>query len=226
MARRPRVVLPGFAHHVTHRGNRKEAIFLDDQDRRFYLSKLAKYTREYDILLYGYALMTTHVHHVAVPATKDALSLCFHDLHGTYADHFNTKYGVTGHLFEERFYACALDEAHLWNAIRYVEQNAVRAKMVQAAEDYQWSSAQAHCGLKNDLLLAPDFPPPGVIMNWREWLATGLSELELEQLRSATLKGIPCASVALLRELEASLGIKMLPRKRGRPPSRRLHFAG
>ena len=217
MPRRPRVVLPGFAHHLTHRGNRKQPIFLDDQDRLFYLSKLAKYSGEYEILLYGYGLMTTHVHHIAVPPTKDSLSRCFHDLHGTYADHFNTKYGFTGHLFEERFYACALDEGHLWNAVRYVEQNPVRAKIVHAAEDYRWSSAQGHCGLREDRLLDPDFPPSGVVSNWREWLGTRVSENELDQIRTATLKGIPCASVALLRQLEDSLGIPLLPRKRGRP---------
>ncbi len=222
MARRPRVLIPGFAHHITHRGNRKDAIFLDDQDRDFYLSKLAKYTGEYAISLYGYALMTNHVHHIAVPPTKDSLSLCFHDLHSTYADHFNAKYGLTGHLFEERFYACALDEAHLWNALRYVEQNPIRARMVQAAEDYRWSSAQAHCGLREDRLLAPDFPPPGVIVNWREWLATELSEKDLERIRQATRKGVPCASEALLRQLEDSLGIPLLPRKRGRPTSCRV----
>jgi len=219
MPRRPRVILPGFPHHVTHRGNRKQAIFLDDQDRLFYLSKLGKYAREYDIPLLGYGLMTTHVHHIAVPTTKEALSCCLHDLHGSYAEHFNAKYDLTGHLFEERFYACALDEAHLWNAVRYVEQNPVRANIVRTPEDYRWSSAQGHCGLKRDPLLSPDFPPPGLIIDWRKWLGTGLTQVELEQIRNATHKGIPCASEALLRQLEISLGVPLLPRKRGRPPS-------
>ncbi|RPJ86929.1 MAG: transposase [Acidobacteria bacterium] len=219
MPRRPRVVLPGFPHHVTHRGNRKEPIFLDDYDRLFYLSKLAKYTCQYEVPLYGYGLMTTHVHHVAVPPTEESLSCCLHDLHGTYADHFNNKYGLTGHLFEERFYACALDEAHLWNAVRYVEQNPVRAGLVRVPEDYRWSSAQGHCGLREDRLLSQDFPPRGVVPNWREWLSANLTEKELEQIRNATRKGIPCASEAFLRQLEVSLGIPLLPRRRGRPPS-------
>ena len=63
-----------------------------------------------------------------------------------------------GHLWQGRFKACVLDEAHLWNAVRYVEQNPVRAGIVNRAEDYKWSSAAAHCGLREEPILSADLP--------------------------------------------------------------------
>ncbi len=57
MSRRPRLILSGFPHHITHRGNRRAPIIRDDADRRFYLSKLALYSERYEVRLYAYNLM-------------------------------------------------------------------------------------------------------------------------------------------------------------------------
>jgi putative transposase len=217
MPRRRRVILPGFPHHVTHRGNRRLDIFREDVDYRFYLRKLSEYTRQYAIDLYSYCLMNNHVHLIPVPDSRTALSSCLHDLHGLYADYFNRKYELSGHLWQERFFACVLDNSHLWNAIRYVERNPVRAEIVTRAENYHWSSAQAHCRLREDDLLDEDFPPPGLIPDWSLWLESELSDSELEQIRSATHKGIPYSSKAFAQGLESLLGIRILPRKKGRP---------
>ncbi len=67
MARLARVVVPGYAYHVTHRGNRREAIFFDDEDREVYLALLDVYARRYGLALWAYCLMTNHVHHLVVP---------------------------------------------------------------------------------------------------------------------------------------------------------------
>lgn len=103
MPRRKRLILPGFPHHVTHRGNRRATIFRDDSDRKFYLVKLKEYSGKYGVEIYSYALVPNHVHNVAVPETHSGLSDLMHDLHGLHADYFNDKYGVSGHLWQERF---------------------------------------------------------------------------------------------------------------------------
>lgn len=216
MPRRPRLILPGFPHHVTHRGNRRAAIFRDVSDRDFYLARFKKYADRYGVRVYSYSLMPNHIHHVSVPDTPDALSSCLRDLHGVYADHFNLKYGLSGHLWQERFFACILDDAHLWNAVRYVETNAVRAHLADRAQDYPWSSARAHCGLGQDRLLDPDFPPEGLILDWSEWLASGLEDAEIEAIRSATRKGVPYATEPFIKEMERISGVRLLPRKNGR----------
>ena len=64
--------------------------------------------------------------------------------HGRYAQYFNALYGRTGHLWQNRYFACPLADTHLWRAIVYVETNPVRAGLVERAEDYRWSSAGAH----------------------------------------------------------------------------------
>jgi len=87
--------------------------------------------------------MDNHVHHIAVPETERSLSRAFQRIHGAFALYFNTRHIKTGHLWQGRFKACVLDEAHLWNAVRYVERNPVRAGIVARAEDYKWSSAAA-----------------------------------------------------------------------------------
>lgn len=213
--------MPGFPHHVTHRGNRKSNVFIDEADRKFYLDNLLDYSEKYKIRIYSYCLMTNHIHLIPVPESRSSLSQCLHDLHGRYADYFNRKYDLVGHVWQERFYACVLDESHLWNAVRYVEQNPVRAKMVENAEDYVWSSARPHCGLVEDPVLDRNFPPAGLIPDWRLWLQPELSVQELEKIRNATSKGIPYSSEGFMKELEMLLGIPILPRKRGRPPKLR-----
>jgi REP element-mobilizing transposase RayT len=60
--RRARVVLPGFPHHITHRGNRREDIFFDKEDRREYLDLLSRYQNRYGTELWAFCLMTNHIH--------------------------------------------------------------------------------------------------------------------------------------------------------------------
>ena len=162
--------------------------------------------------------MTNHIHLIVVPETKPGPSRCLHDLHGRYAAYFNQQYSLDGHLWQERFYACALDSEHLWNAIRYVELNPVRARIVPVAKDYPWSSAAAHCGLKSDPILDRQFPPEVLRQGWSDWLAKGLPEDDLEHIRQATWKGIPCSSDSFLRQVETMLGVPLLPRRPGRHP--------
>jgi putative transposase len=110
-----------------------------------------------------------------------------------------------------------MDEPYMWNAVRYVERNPVRAGMVLCAEDYLWSSAAAHCGLRDDILLTDDFPPIGVITNWSEWLKIEHSEDELKSIRHHLSTGRPWGKPEFLRELEELTGRQLLPRQVGRP---------
>ena len=104
--------------------------------------------------------------------------------------------------------------------MRYVEQNPVRAGLVKKAEDYPWSSAPAHCGLIIDPLLDPDFPPDGLIADWRTWLTDELSSDTLEEIRTATWKGVPYANEDFIRGLERLTGMSLLPRHRRKPARR------
>ena len=86
--------------------------------------------------------MDNHVYFVVEPQKEDGLALLFKYTHMRYSIYFNKKWGSLGYLFQGIFFSCLLDEAHLYEAIRYVELNPIRANMVADLEDYYWSKAK------------------------------------------------------------------------------------
>ena len=217
MPRIRRCVVPGYAHHVYQRGVRKQPLFHEDRDFLVYKRALREGCAEHGVSMRTYTLMTNHVHLIALPQGEWSISRALHLAHTSYSTYFNAKYGFTGHAWEGRPKMCVMDDAHMWNAIRYVERNPVRAGMVERAEDYLWSSAAAHCGLREDFLLENDFPPSGVIENWSEWLKVDHTDEEKQAIRRHTLTGSPWCTPEFLVELEGLTGRVLRPRKPGRP---------
>ena len=113
MSRVARVVVPGFGHHITQRGNRRADVFEDDGDRDAYLGYLRKYADRHGLTIWAYCLMTNHVHLVGVPEREESLGLTLRDAHTVYAMHFNGRTQETGHVWQGRFFSCPLDESHL-----------------------------------------------------------------------------------------------------------------
>ena len=146
MPQSARLVIPGLPYHITPRGNDRTAVFLGEEDRRAYLKFLLEYAQANTLSLLGYCLMDNHVHLIGVPGTTQALARGVGRAHLRYAQFFNWRHGHCGHLWQGRFYSCAMDEAHLVAAMCYVERNPVRAGLVAWAGDYPWSSAAAHLG--------------------------------------------------------------------------------
>jgi putative transposase len=217
-----RIVIPGCPHHVLNRGNHKENIFGDDSDRLVYLRLMRDASVKYHTFIWTYTLMDNHVHHIVVPEREDSLARTFKEAHGEYTSYFNFKYGFVGHAWQERFRSVPMDQSHCRNAIRYVERNPVRAGMVEFAEDYLWSSAAAHCGLRDDMLLSGDCPLTAEIGNWSEWLAE-IPDSRIEDLiRQHTRTGKALGSNEFLIQAGIRIGRNLLPRKRGpRSTSRR-----
>jgi len=204
MPRIARVVVPGAPHHVTQRGVRRYDIFRDVTDRLDYLKVIAKSCRQFRLHILSYCLMTNHVHFIAVPDEVDSLYRVFHRAHGIYAQNFNVKYGLVGHLWQGRPYSCVLEESHFWNAIRYVEQNPVRAGMVERAVDYPWSSAASRCGLRSDPLVEVqtlDLPTGIGIANGADWLDGTLVSDSVQYLRTCTRTGKPCGEDAFVKQV-------------------------
>jgi len=229
MARLPRVVVAGVAHHVTQRGNARQVILSSDADRVTYLELLREYSQLYGLGLLGYCLMSNHVHLIAVPQTLEALSQSLKQAHGRYAAYWNAQQSLTGHVWQGRFYSCPLDESHLWKALRYVELNPVRAGMVATAQEWRWSSAAAHCrdsnlGFPN--LGFPSFDPMLEMMRWRtrwtpaqwrEFTDDAESAADVGALRHSTHTGRPLGSEDFVQALEQSTSRQLAPRKGGRP---------
>jgi len=213
-----RVVLPGVPLHITQRGIRRFDVFCDELDRQIYLKLFWESCARFHLRISAYCLMTNHVHLVAIPERADSLWRTLHRCHGMYATRFNTKYGLTGHLWQARPFSCALDEEHFWTAIRYVERNPVRAGMVDCAEEYRWSSAATHCGFIEGSMLDFESISSIQIENWSRWLATGNPIESEERIRQSTFTGRPCGNEWFVRETEQRLGRHLAPRKPGRKP--------
>jgi REP-associated tyrosine transposase len=216
MVRPLRQVVPTFPHHIRHRGVRKDVIFHEDSDYFVYLRSLRNACVEFLVKIWAYALMTNHVHLIAVPEDRTAISRALQRTHTTYAEYFNGKYGFVGHVWESRPQMSVMDDTYARNAIRYVERNPVRAGLVQRAEDYLWSSAAAHCGLRDDPLLSPN-PYASEIAQWSEWLKIDQTEEELREIRSHLSSGRPWCTPEMLLQLEELTGKKLGAGKPGRP---------
>ncbi len=218
MPRMARVVVAGIPHHITQRGNRREDVFFCDDDRQRYLQLLLEYSAKHELETLAYCLMTNHVHLVCVPEREESLSLVLKPLDMRYAQHVNWTHKISGRLWQGRFYSCVLDEDHLWAAIRYVERNPVRARIVRKAENYVWSSAATHCGLRSDPVLSP-LPKgcPVEPLGWSAWLAEGDDEKMLTTLRLHTRTGRPAGGKRFMTELELRIGRKLRAYPVGRP---------
>jgi putative transposase len=118
MGRLARVVTPGPPHHVTQRGNGRARVFFADEDRHGYLKLFQHYRLRYGLQIMAYCLMDNHVHWVVVPEREEALAGTFRDAHASFAAAVNRAKRQPGHLFQGRFFSCALDEEHLWAAVR------------------------------------------------------------------------------------------------------------
>lgn len=220
MPRSARRVFAGIPHHVTQRGNRKEDIFFQNGDRAIYLKWLTEYCEKHQVEIVAYCLMSNHVHLVVVPFSAEGLYLTLQPLHTRYALYLNKKSGLSGRVWQGRFFSSPMDENYAMSAIKYVELNPVRAGLVSKAEDYIWSSAAPHCGLRKDTVLISNGcwgKKLQAIDSWSNWLASGISKETENTLRKNTRKDLPCGSPVFIKALESICGESFEIKPRGRP---------
>jgi REP element-mobilizing transposase RayT len=144
MPRRPRSLVEGGCYHVFARGNQKRAVFRDDEDRRWFLTRLWTVEAESSTIHVGHCLMGNHFHLILIPE-RASLSRVMHRVLGPYAQWFNRRHAQVGHLFQDRFGSTLLESevAVLW-ALRYVHRNPVAAGLVRRAVHWKWSSLRDH----------------------------------------------------------------------------------
>jgi putative transposase len=225
MPRLPRLILPDEAQHVILRGNNRQAIFFSDHDREQMLGTLAEVAVQHRVRIHAYVLMDNHLHLLATPATEDGLSRMMQALGRRYVAWFNTRHQRTGTLWEGRFRAGLVQgERYLLACMRYIELNPVRAGLCMQPEQWPWSSAAHHLGLKRDPLIAEHAlywslgnTPFEREHAYRDFLAHGIASSEYQQLTEAVLRGRPLASPAFLKPLAETHAVVSVRRPRGRP---------
>ncbi len=208
MARVARIIVPGAAHHVTQRGNNQQDVFFVDDDRHVYLELLHMQAQRFGFRVDGYCLMTNHVHVVGAPKDEAALCKTFGRTHFLYTQYINRLHGRSGHLWQNRFFSCPMDEENALNALCYVELNPVRAGMVRQPWRYAWSSAAAHCGKGAahpmlDVIAWRDTMP---VEAWRATLKEFVRDAgAADSVRRSTHTGRPLGSDTFLSKVEKVL---------------------
>jgi putative transposase len=222
MPRIARIVGIGYPHHIIQRGNNRENIFFDQEDRRLYLKWLKKYSLECGCAVHAYCLMSNHVHLLVVPQYNYSLAKTMQKLSLRFTQHINKKYKRTGRLWECRFYSALVDkELYFWSIGRYIERNPVRAKIVSKPDEYQWSSAKANITAKEMDFIKPIWQDDTEREEYITFLNNPDKEEEIEIIKKSTISGKPIGSEKFLNQLVETLGITINTRLKGRPRKRK-----
>lgn len=137
-------------HHAV--GNNRQDVFFVDDDRRYYLDMLKVTSEQYGLMIHGHCLMTNHVHIVATPTRKDSLAKAIGRTNYFYTRYVNKPHGRSGHLWQNRFFSCPLDEFYFLNTICCVERNPIRTRVLMVP--YR----RMLCPTENAIAGRADFP--------------------------------------------------------------------
>jgi len=220
MPRIARIVAAGYPHHITQRGNYRQKIFSDDTDRNKYLSLLKEESKRYHLIILVYCLMSNHVHFMVIPQREDSLGKAFKYTNMKYSQYYNKKMKVSGHLFQNRFFSCVLDEQYMIACARYIERNPVRANLVEKPCLWAYSSAKIHCGINtydslgvNRIFDYMEQKPK----TWKEWINKPDDPEEARGIREKTRTGRPLGTNDFIERLEGQLKRFFNLKPKGRP---------
>lgn len=226
MARLPRLTLLDHMHWVVWRGNNGQSVFLDAQDRLFFLELMVQATRDLRVDWHGYVLLDHEVWLLLTPRQDQALSACMQAVGRRYVRRFNSRHGRSGTLWEGRFRCTVLDpRAHALEALSCFDWEPVRAGLVHAPEAYAWSSHLHYLGRRLDsALVAPATywdlgnTPFAREEAYGRYVQVGVSAGVRHRLLEAALKGWPVGDSAFLAGLQEMTSRRVVKAKVGRPP--------
>ena len=139
MPRKPRIEIAGY-YHIVNRGVEQRIVFKEADDYEYFEELLCFYVKSYHIILHNYCLMGNH-YHLLIEIQQENLSKFMKQLNANYAIYFNKKYKRSGHLWQGRFKSWYVtDEAYLYTLMTYIEQNPLKANIVQDLGEYPYSS--------------------------------------------------------------------------------------
>ena len=137
MPRPLRPIADGLVYHVINRGNARQAVFFDEGDYAAFLGALADLKQRKPFELYGYCLMSNHIHLLLRPKKGQTISWILQSLLVSHTQRYHRFHGTGGHVWQGRFKSPVIqDDDHLLCVLRYIEANPVRAKIVARAEEY------------------------------------------------------------------------------------------
>lgn len=219
MPRTARAVEAGLVYHVINRANGQMRLFHKAADFAAFEGVLAEGLERYPVDLLTYCLMGNHWHLLLRPRTNKALGQLMGWVGVTHVrrhhEHYHTRGG--GHLYQGRFKSFPVqDDIHFLIVCRYVEANALRAGLVERAEDWSWGGLYARRHRGKPLMLSNW--PVDRPSNWTAVVNEAMGERDLERLRVSVNRGRPWGGHDWVDETAKRLGLMFTLRNAGRPP--------
>lgn len=227
MARLPRLTVAAYPHHIIQRGNNRQPIVVDDEDREALLGLVTELARKHRVALHAWVLMDNHFHLLATPETGDGVPLWMQDVGRAYVRRFNNRHQRSGTLWEGRYKSTLVQsEGYLLACMAYIELNPVRAGMVADPRDYPWSSHLSNIGQRPDRHLVPH-PVYWSLGNtpfareaaYAAWVGAGLSNRQQQAITDASLHGWALGDARFTAELQRKTERRVTRARRGRPPA-------
>ena len=226
MARLPRLTLPGQPHHVIQRGNNRQPIVVDREDREMLLALIGEHAARLQVALHAYVLMDNHFHLLATPSTVDGLPQWMQAVGRRYVRYFNDRHGRSGTLWEGRYRSTLIQtDRYFLACMAYIDLNPVRAGMVADARDYPWSSHGHYAGLRGDRLITPH-PLYWALGNtpfareaaYAELVRAGVAQTDVALLTEATLRGWAAGDARFVELLQKNTDRRVVKGRPGRRP--------
>jgi putative transposase len=219
MPRTARASQGGLCYHVINRGNARQDVFHKKRDFDAFLKLLELACQKRPMRVLSYCLMPNHFHLALWPYHDGDLGRFMQWLLTSHVRRYHRHYGSSGHVWQGRFKAFPIQQdEHLLTVLRYIERNALRAKLVRAAESWQWSSAARWIsGAEKGFLHAG---PVSRGKDWLPWVNKPVSEEDLRTIRESINRGRPFGSHRWVQRTATRLGLTSTLRPRGRPRKR------
>ncbi len=224
MPRPLRILFPNTPHHIVQRGHNRQAVFVADEDHRYYLDNLIFSKQEFGCRIYAYCLMTNHVHLIVAPGDDPDAEL-MRRVAGRQTRYVNKLDGRSGSLWEGRFKSSVVSAREYLSACcRYIELNPVRAGMVVSPDQYRWFSYLSKVTDRKDPVVDYDSCYLALGKNKKErrkayaqYVAGTIPEGEIKLIREALQRGQLTGGDRFLQEISNRLGIRISNKGSGRP---------
>jgi putative transposase len=220
MPRTARAIRAGYCYHVINRGNNKARIFHDNSDYAAFVGLMAAARLKFPLPMLAACLMPNHVHLVFQPAADRDIGHWMHWLFTNHVGAYQRKYKTVGRVWQGRYKACVIQcDHHLLKVMSYVERNALRAKLVRRAEDWEWGSLNWR--LRSHPLVTPQQSPVTLPEDWLQIVNEPQQPEELDVMRLSINRQRPIGSDTWVTCAAQELGMESSVRRPGRPKDKR-----
>jgi putative transposase len=216
MPRTLRTIVAETCYHVINRGNQRARVFHEDADYSQFCALITRAQARVKLPIISACLMPNHFHLVVRPCDAADLGRWMHWVFTTHVRWHHAKYSTTGRVWQGRFKAfAAQSDHHLLTVMRYVERNALRAKLVERAEDWEWTSLAWRRDRRPRVALTPS--PVPLPSYWRQFTNEPQTAIELAELRTCVNRQRPFGNEEWVKRQAREFGMEQTLNAEGRP---------